>query len=334
MAKETNDSGQASQQPIGSSNTSVESTGQPTSQTEDCINKYIEDRLVSAVKSAENQEQVSCFDYGAEVEASKYKICSYLQILDVFSEYRGIKNCVSVNLKTHANHIKENVAYCGELTGEIDKALNESLDAIKALKNKMSEVRDAACKLEAARTDSCHSEQLKALKKLPEKDQVSGLTRFTNKTDDIIGKSESLYNIADDLFEKGVKVAGILAFMNINSLTELTAVLNGYSIELDEDVEGNLKHFKDKAEECAERYTEQLATIGGAYYVKNQARIKHLSLLGASSIFEVISDADCSVRKNGYPQLNQQLSDICDKYTGPLDIEIDCKDSTGGVKFE
>ncbi|MEL6355708.1 MAG: hypothetical protein AAFQ37_02130, partial [Bacteroidota bacterium] len=110
----------------------------------------------------------------------------------------------------------ENVATYLEKNTALSAKLDVALQAIKAVKDQMWIVREAVCKLDAAREDSCNAEQLVALNQLPSDGEVSGLERFNSETDAIRDRAFGLYIESNELFEKGIKLAGIQAAMNIS----------------------------------------------------------------------------------------------------------------------
>lgn len=316
-----------------------------STKTVDCIKLYVKENLNKAITAADGVQKVKEVNFSNAKTISQNNICSLQQVHSILNEYNGLKNCVSVNVATHTAAIKTNVASYSTVTDEIDTSLSETLDAITAFKAAMKEVNEMATKLQVAKDDSCNAEQVKALEKLgggpaEDTDQDGHVDDdapsdngnvFDIKSKAIIAKAGEIFNKTDDLFEKGIKTAGILAHMNVASLVEMTEKLDADAIVYSENVDKNIKELEDQKQKAQETYVKHLETIGTAHIELNNSTIDHKALDKACTNFSDLSKEKCE--KESFEQWMEELDKISKSIGGNFGGDLACNKEKGGEKF-
>lgn len=291
------------------------------SQTAECIQDYIENPLEGLIKLATSEQTVACIEYMGKMNGQNYKLCQLLKSKNIHEEYFGIKNCITTVFSKQAGLIDENVDALLTKTEALVAALDSSLNAIKVAKTKLWDVRESACKLDAARNDSCNSEQLSSMSKIPELKGIAngkrGIARFQALVDNIVTEANNLYDAVDDTFEKGVKVAGIQAYMNIGSLKEFSSTLKTDAETFDADAEANIKYCMEQMSATQKAYSEGLQFLDTSLFAKIQAHLNNVSLELMQTYAEDLGDEECKDR-------NTDLEKICSDIKGVFQADINC----------
>lgn len=290
----------------------------PVSQTTECIQNYRENPLEGLIKLSVSEETVACIDYKGKINNQEYKLCKLIKAKDIHKEYFGIKNTISTTFFKQVCLIDENVDAILTKTEAVNAALNSSLDAIKNAKSKLWEVREAACKLDGARNDSCNSEQLSALSKIPaDQNGLKGIARFQALVDKIKEDAFKLYDSVDDVFEKGVKVAGIQAYMNTASIKEFTTALKTDAEAFSEDVIANLAYSDELIDTAQEAFTEGLQELDVSLFAKTNAHLTHTALENMDGYAEHLEEEACIDR-------TADLEQVCEDIKNVFQSQINC----------
>lgn len=291
-----------------------------SSQTKECIESYIQDPLQGFIKLASSEKTIACIDYISKKNTLEGRLCRLLKSRDIHGEYFGIKNCISTQFFKQACLVDENIDTFLTKATAISTLLDSSLDAIKVAKTKLWEIREAACKLDAARNDSCNSEQLSAMSKIPQAGPEvgnQGIARFQSLVDGIITAANGLYDAVDDTFEKGVKVAGIQAYMNVGSLKPFSATLKEDAENFDKDIEANLDFSEEQLSTAQEAYTEDLQSVDACLFVRSAAHLNSVSLEAMQIYAQNLSEQDCQDRTS-------ELEHICNEIKEIFQADIEC----------
>ncbi len=243
-------------------------------------------KLGDPIKDAENEAGIRTTEYEAKKVISNYKQCAYEEAVKAYREYSKICICISTYLEQDVTQINGNVGSYIDQSQGFSTYLSASLDKIKEMKKKMLEVNDAAYKLRDALKDSCNSEQKKILiRGLPGTDDEPS---FLEAAKDIIEQASVVCSRADDVFETGVKVAGINAFTNVESLKEFGTTLVTCAGGFNKDVKSNVTF-------TSEQMTAALDDLSAALQEESIAESeKYKALLAQSSLedtrFYVLSE--------------------------------------------
>ncbi|MEL6971951.1 MAG: hypothetical protein AAFZ63_10540 [Bacteroidota bacterium] len=215
-------------------------------QTNDKLVDYSKS-LADYVKSASSLATVKCTEYDSKKVISGYKHCAYQEASNAYNEYTNISLCISTQLTQDIAQIKANLTVYNDQSTLVGEKIVAGQDQVRAMKKLVTEVNELAGKLNEALKDSCNSQQKRSL--------VNGITAvnddlaFMDAITEIIECAESACEKADTAFETGVKVAGINAFKNVESLVEPGTNLETNTNLFNTDVTGNITFA-----------TEQMAT--------------------------------------------------------------------------
>lgn len=305
--------------------------GEETTSTVKWIETYQADPLEDDIKSAESDETVKCLAYSEQQKVNTLKVCRLQNAHKVHSEYHGIKNCVSLVLTSHTGRLTENVAAYLAKNEELKANLATCLENLKAAKSQMSLVRSLACKLDIARNDSCHSEQLNAMSALPKKNGKKGIQRFNAEVDAIVAEATALNGKSNDLFEAGVKFAGIQAFINIPSLESQIQKLNEDATSFAGDVQENLDATAEKIAACQEKYEAGVTSITTALYDRYHAQLTSSYLNNLDTSLDNLAGYECT--DDTFNEFRSKLEEICENVEETFSQIVNCKEG-GESKFK
>ncbi|MEL6274513.1 MAG: hypothetical protein AAFU03_05285 [Bacteroidota bacterium] len=300
--------------------------------TQKLINNYIETTLSSDIDQAHSAEKIGCLGYEEGKTSTQIRVCRLQDAQKVRGEYQGIHNCVSTTLAAHADGIQANVAIYLEKNTALEAKLTAALEAIKAAKSQMWKVREAACKLDAAREDSCNSEQLKALGELGSNEAGQrGNVRFDADVTAIRDEVFKLYNMSDELFEQGALFAGVQAFMNIPSLESMVAKLHEDAHGLASNVGENAGELDGLIADCQTELATEITSLTGGLFTKNSTRLDSLFLEQLNDDLSDLATEDCTAMDNNREADLEALNTICEEVMSTFSQEIDCGDGEPGM---
>ena len=212
---------------------------------------------------------------------------------DVEKNYRILRNYnISIGSKfSQANDtVKENIAQCISRNTALAETLKKIATEIGSLKNKMLDLRDQACKLEAGKDDSCNISQWNLLKgesgrnnkSQPNAGQVNKCTAhcedYINK---LICMPKSLAADIDSLFKVSADVKGIHVFSNMSSLESMRTSLADSA----QTLTNHMQSTAVSRESDLKKIQEELIQV-----IKDRVK-SNISRYNARSNFEGIKDA-------------------------------------------
>ena len=261
-------------------------------------------------------------NYTGQVKLYEVKKCIFTWTEDNYRRYRNTEICVGTELLQSNDLIKENVGNYVKWGNDLFAALKNIFKYMKDVKVKLNDLRDAACKLENCKNDSCNCTQIIILTgEMPEncKDDTElpgnrppECNDAKKNLDDLICMPKALSFDADSLFKASADVVGIQVFSNIGTLEPLQKALA-------EDSKAFEKHFLDttttragdlkKAQEELVKAVQEATKATGGLYNK---RSDHEGLLCVTR-FLCCPNCDC-VDDEGdcKPRLDQCKKEICD----------------------
>lgn len=234
--------------------------------TQKIFDKYRNEDLTIAKQTAEGVVDVACLAYEQGKTSTQIQVCRIQDVQLVRNEYRSIQNVISSSLGAYSTAVNTKLEEYLKKEKSLTEKLTASLTALKEVKSKLGEVNQLACKLEKACTDSCNSNQLKELNRLDQievtiveggkekKKKVKGTERFKFELKGIASEVQNCYDHADNIFEYGIKYAGIQASMNVESLKEAIA-------RLTKDAEGLVTNVADSSNSLDEKLLKQQETL-------------------------------------------------------------------------
>lgn len=226
--------------------------------------------------------EVSKGEQSSEGQISQYenKKCMFLWTEDNYQRYRNTQIRVGTELLQSTELISENISNYISWGTELSTNLKNISKKVKEAKTKMSDLREAACKLENCKDDSCNCSQLIALtgevpdnckgesKRKPKKDRPDECDDVSELLDNLICMPKALSFDIDSIFKSASEVVGIQVFSNIGTLDPLQKTLSdhsknfvGHIQETANTREGDLKKARDELIKCVQESTKATVNL-------------------------------------------------------------------------
>jgi hypothetical protein len=217
---------------------------------------FNKDIIENQVKGAYSDRISAETDLTTSYNTNKSKRCCYERIDLTYIEYRQLDFCLVSIFDQGATEILGKITQLENRDKEVLAAFNAASLAVMDLKKKASDLKDAACKLKYAIPDPCNSEQLKALREYiaVDKSVTPPLDDFETIAANLIQQSEDVCVKANQAFEFTVKVAGIHAYIRIDSLRPLGVSFANAVGMFKSDVATNLKAYGDEWKKAWDDY--------------------------------------------------------------------------------
>ncbi len=297
----------------------------------DCIKP-----LENEIQAAGSLQQISCLAFEEQKMAGNLRICRIVDARKVLQEYEAIHGCVSLGLSAHITSIQSNTTDYLTHNEELGTNLTTCLEAVNAVKEQMKKVWEKACALDAARKDSCYSDALSALGELPAESEggPAGLERFNAAVDDIRDTVNALNDRTDDVFEKGIKYAGVQAFMNVAGLEQLVQDLAADIQAFHDDVIENQGDLAAALTQRWEEYSEGVATATEKWSGKRSSTLDYdmldalkQYLESSKSELDELTELACN---KDLDQLKTALEGICSTVQDTFMAGVNCSPGPNG----
>lgn len=259
--------------------------------------------------------------YAGQTVVYEKKKCLFVWTEDNYRRYRNTSICVGTELAQSNDIVKENVGNYVKWSDELSSGLKNIFKAIKEVKTKMGDLREAACKLDDCRNDSCNCTQLTIL---TGEDKCEGKSNSSQENrpeecsdakdvlDKLICMPKALRQDADYLFKASADVIGIQVFSNIGALEPIQKELSEGAKALEKQIqeamkarEGDLK----KIQEELIRVVQETTRAAGVLYNKRsdfEGLMCTTKFLCCPKCGCVVEEGDCDAR------LEQCKKDICE----------------------
>lgn len=238
-----------------------------SSQTEKAFTDYCEQVLENKIKDAEskNTEAESSFD--SNMETRRVKTKDLIWARRTHQEYSMFCNNVSAMISQRAVEVNGNIGSLKNMNGELSTKLSAAIEAIKNAKSKLAAADAAALALGEGIKDACNSQQVKIIREDLKK-QAGASKKDLLKTcvDDIIQCSDRTHDLADDTFEMAVKISGINAFTNIDSLAEFGTTTEANINAFHADVATNIEYAMGQVATIQDQLKATLTDLTTAEY--------------------------------------------------------------------
>lgn len=272
--------------------------------------------------------EVSKGEKSSEGHLSLYerKKCMFLWTEDNYQRYRNTEIRVGAELLKSTEMISANVTGYINWGTELSTNLKNISKAVKDAKAKMNDLREAACKLENCKDDSCNCSELIALTgKVPE--NCSGESRNGQKErpeecedvdkllNDLICMPKALGFDIDSIFKSASEVVGIQVFSNIGTLDPLQKTLSDHSKKFTGHIQETAKtretDLKNAREELAECVRESTRVTVDLYNRRSdfEGALETLEYLCCPHCDCVDEDCNCDPRLH---DCECQICDICE----------------------
>lgn len=273
--------------------------------------------------------EVSKGEKSSEGQLSLYerKKCMFLWTEDNYQRYRNTGVRVGVELLQSTELVSENISNYINWGTELSTNLKNISKKVKDAKAKMSDLREAACKLENCKDDSCNCSQMIALtgevpdnckgesNRKPKNDRPDECENVGELLDDLICMPKALSFDIDSIFKSASEVVGIQVFSNIGTLDPLQKTLSDHSKNFESHIretaqsrESDLKKAKEKLIECVQEATKATVDL----YNKRsdfEGALETLEYLCCPECDCVDTDCICDPRLH---DCECQICDICD----------------------
>lgn len=242
-----------------------------------------------------------------------------------YQRYRNLEISVGTELLQTNELVKANVAAYNKLNKDLGAVLKNIAKSIKDVKSKFADLRDAGCKLDSCKKDSCNTSQWKALTGIapncPKEDPPEACKDAEKIFAELISKPNGLSLDIDSLFKSSHDVVGIQLFSNIESLDPLQKSLEEKAKVFEKHISETMKLRDVDIKKLQDDLVKSVQEITKAAIERNYER----------SNFEGYKDAagflccpDCGCITNCHKDEETYRDDIkkyCDHLSGP---SLDC----------
>lgn len=249
------------------------------------------------------------------------KKCCFIKIETNFQYYRNMELLVGIELLQVNEGVKENVAAYKKWNDELAATLKELVKTIKEAKGKVTDLKEAACKLNTCINDSCQSTQRKILTGESYdncKDNDSDVEEKCNSKE-VLNHMEDLPVILlhdmNIIFNSATRVAGIQVFSNVASLEPLQKTLQEKSKVFDDFIKEKMTKgaddLKKGQEDLGKAVLELTKSTTGLYYRRTDYK-------GLKRAVEEICECRCKcINPNGsegrLEDCKCRICDICEE---------------------
>lgn len=328
-------------EPIGAgddtTNTDTDNSTDATSLCTKKITDYLKKPLADDRKSANGAATVACLGYEENTVSVRLHVCRLEDARLVSDEYSALRNYISTTLAAHATGMATNVEGYVTRESELSDKLNTTLEALKGVKSHMAKVNSLACKLETACNDSCTAEERKIM------DSALGKNVFKRSANELVKQvkgekdQEGLITVkgtthhADDLFDMGVKYAGIQASTNVSSLTSLIDSLKESTGKIATNVNEQADSLGQGIMDLQKALDEEVAKLSTSLYDRRLSAQVATGLDELEEELTSISTVDCEALD--YAASITELEANCLAVVSTFDKTADCPPNDGESKF-
>ena len=231
------------------------------SQTDKGFNDFCK-TLEEEIKDAESKENEAENGFESNKETRRIKTLDLIWARRTHQEYGMFCNSISTIMSQSAVEINTNITNLKTLNGDLSKKMTTAIEAIKNAKDKLATVDTLACALGEGIKDSCNSQQVKIIREGLKSQNGSGdQDALKTCVDDVIACADETHDMGDNTFEAAVKVSGINAFTNLDSLTEFGTSAETKITAFHEDVVANMTYAAGKISTVQEELKTTLTEL-------------------------------------------------------------------------
>ncbi len=204
------------------------------------------------------------------------KKCCFVKIETNYQFYRNMELLVGIELLQVNDGVKENVTAYKKWNDDLAATLKELVKTIKEAKGKVTELKEAACKLNTCINDSCQSTQRKILTG----ESYDNCKDNDNEVEDKCNAKEVLSHLEDIpviflhdmniIFNSATRVAGIQVFSNVTTLEPLQVKLLEKSKAFDDFIKEKMtkgaEDLKKGQEDLGKAVIELTKSTTGLYF--------------------------------------------------------------------
>jgi len=305
----------------------------PTQKTISVERRKYCDRLFGAAGEVSKWEK--CKD--GKLRLEDLKRCLFVWTEENYRRYRNTEVKVGSQLLVSNDLVRENVTSYIKWGTELSTTLKNIQKAVTDAKSKMNELREAACKLENCKNDSCNCNQLVLItgksredcqdvpcpppgknntSPTPNRDRPRECDNADEVLCDLICMPKSLGFDIDSISQASSEVIGIQVFSNLGTLDPLQKTLSDRSkafeghLQLTMQARGN--DLKKAQEELVKAIQESTKATIGMYSKRSdfESALSTVEYLCCPDCGCVITDKHCEPRLK---DCKCKICDICDE---------------------
>lgn len=289
--------------------------------TQEAIRQIIK-QLRTDVKTAHSQKKAACIDLGAAQKSYDFNACCYTKTKKSYQKYWEIDNCVTTTAVQDIEIIKTNIDTFIKDSDNLKKHFKEVVKKVKEAKGKLTEAKDATCKLSDCLDyeERCNPSIYDAL--VQGIVAGSGGQKLTDALEAITEQSKKAQETACVTFDATIKISGIQIFSNIASLKTFNDKLVEKITNLKKNVDTNLKNITDQSKKAQEDLTNSIKELSSKGHSKHSA----------TNIFEGKKETKNHLKNmtcNSVQDNQVKLEDICEKVKNFSMTDDNSSGSTG-----
>lgn len=249
------------------------------------------------------------------------KKCCFVKIETNYQYYRNMELLVGIELLQVNDGVKENVTAYKKWNDDLAVTLKELVKTIKEAKGKVTELKEASCKLNTCINDSCQATQRKILTG----ESYDNCKDNNSEVEDKCNAKEVLSHLEEIpviflhdmniIFNSATRVAGIQVFSNVTTLEPLQVKLQEKSKAFDDFIKEKMtkgaEDLKKGQEELGKAVQELTKSTTGLYFRRSDFKgLKrtveelcecHCKCINADGLEGRLEDCKC------------RICDICDE---------------------
>ena len=282
------------------------------SPTEESFKTYRK-ALKPEINKAKTDMKVAHTGYNDAVRSRQFKRCLFKKAEASLAEYEGLLNNVVTSAHQDATEIDTSIKNFVAQSAAVKTAFGLVVESLRAAKKALYEVETTTSAVAELVENSDQSEENKWLKS-----HISGFETTVKKlAGDIKTKTQGLADqtndLADDAFEVAVKVVGINASVNIESLTPLSTKVLEHLTLLKGDVESNVTYALSEKQKAQGELNKQNQSQSS-----NRANVSRMRLhfAGLKNVEAFTKTPDCLEGAELAKETRKQLAELSEKVEG------------------
>jgi len=267
--------------------------------------------------------------YAGQNTVYESRKCMFVWTEDNYRRYRNTEICVGTELITSNDLTRDNVTSYIKWGTELSTGLKNIFKAIKEVKTKVGDLREAADKLKNCTEDICNCTQMTILTgevsencsdKKPPDNRPAECNDAKDVLKQLICLPAALKTDADSLFQSSSDVIGIQVFSNIGTLEPLQKTLSDESKAFEKHIQEIMKaresEMKKLQDDLVKSALEATKSASGLYNKRSdfEGLMCTTKFICCPNCDCVVEQVDCD--KPRLDKCKQCICDICDEVKG------------------
>lgn len=270
--------------------------GNPISdQTQDAFQLYKEGLEQNEIPPADNDRQTKQETLNTKMEMRRNQMIFVKNLEENQREYQAMNFNITSLMGNDANEVKVDMEGFNTTYESLKTLLAAARSAIKEAKTKLGALEESARRIEDAKDDSTHSEQIKLLRR-----GIlggNGLKNFDDSIAEIVDKTDEAHDLSDDAREKEIIVEGIAAYINASSLGPKGAAIKTKVDAFKQDVDANVAEATTDVEREKTVLVARLTELSQADAAKDRSELFLGSLQETADFIGDIAGPEENIRE-------------------------------------